>query len=331
MEQVRRAFEAALPGGGEIAPDLSARVTLSENTAQYLLVEEVRRGDESQVWMAGWKRSHAPGAAAPPVALEKKLLWEQDEPILDVAFAGAAMVVLTPTGATVYDQAGEGWKPRQAVRFTPLKPWPRDVRGHLRVTGNRIQALLPGWACEGPVEPALDLQCGASEEPWVLESGGSGILLASFTADRNYFDGRIVTQNGMRKTVPPFYSAAVFQDQGSRFWVLALVDGRSQIFDSGLEPLSSISGWGSGVAGTSARCAGGSQVLATRSGDAGEADAVQAFSIVNRTALPLAPPVTLPGPVTALWHTAANSALAVTHDAVTGQYAAYALTMVCGP
>lgn len=331
MEQVRRAFEAALPGGGEIAPDLSARVTVSENATQYLLVEEVRRGDESQVWMAAWKRSHAPGAAAPPVALEKKLLWEQDEPILDVAFAGAAMVVLTPSGAAVYDQAGEGWKPRQAVRFTPPKPWPRDVRGHLRVTGNRVQALLPGWACEGPVEPALDLQCGPSDEPWVLESGGSGILLASFAADRNYFDGRVVTQNGMRKTVPPFYSAAVFQDQGSTFWVLALVDGRSQIFDSGLEPLSSILGWGSGVTGTSARCAGGSQVLATRPGDAGEADGVQAFSIVNRTALPLAPPVTFPGPVTAIWHTAANSALAVTHDAVTGRYAAYALTMVCGP
>src|SRR5205823_6017720 len=61
LGQVRSAFEAALRDAGarpaENAATVDARVTLSENQSQYLLVEEVRKGDERQVWMAGWQRT----------------------------------------------------------------------------------------------------------------------------------------------------------------------------------------------------------------------------------------------------------------------------------
>ena len=63
----REAFEAALREAGctvnEAAWGAEARLTLSENQSDYLLVEEARKGDERQVWIASWKRG---GAAAGP-------------------------------------------------------------------------------------------------------------------------------------------------------------------------------------------------------------------------------------------------------------------------
>jgi hypothetical protein len=109
-----------------------------------------------------------------------------------------------------------------------------------------------------------------------------------------------------------------------------MLDGRTQVFDAWLDPLGAIASWGSDIAGTEASCGGGSQVLATRPGDAGEPDAIQAFAIVNRAALALTAPVEFAGPVTALWPSGAISALAVVRDPLTGRYAAYVITVVCG-
>src|SRR5262249_48173420 len=140
--------------------------------------------------------------------LERKLIWEQDEQILDIAFPSGAMLVLSPSQVTLYTRAGGQWELRQSLRLTPGHPWPRDLRGRLRVNGAAFEAYLPGIACKGAVEPGLTMECRTSDEPWVLESGSHAMLLGNFVAPRNYFDGRIVTQTGLHRTVAPFYSAA---------------------------------------------------------------------------------------------------------------------------
>lgn len=332
--QARGLFEAALGDAGvrieESAPAAELRVTLSENASHYLLVEEARRGEDRQVWIAAWKKTEPAGAAAPGAMLERKLVWEQDEQILDVAFPGAGMLVLSPSRVTLYERQNGGWQPRQWAAVASAKPWPRDLRGHLRLTGTAFQAYLPGVTCSGATEPALSMECRAGDDQWVLESGSRGMLLAGYAAARNYFDGRVVTQAGLRKTVPPFYSAASVEEQGRPLWLLALVDGRTQIFDASFEPVGNLASWGSDIAGVEGRCSGRAQVLATRPGDAGEPDAIQAFAIVNRTADPFAGPAAFPGPVTALWSSGATSALAVARDLTTGRYGAYVVTLICG-
>ena len=205
LGQARGAFEAALKEAGlrasDVAPVAELRLTLSENQSQYLLVEEARKGDQRQVWMAAWKRA-APAAALPGMALDRKLVWEQEEQILDVAFPAAGMLVLSPSKVTLYTPGENGaWEPRRAVPLVPGKPWPRDVRGRLRVTGASFQAFLPGLACGGAVEPSLSLECRAGDEPWVLESGSRATLLANFAATRNHFDGRVAAGTGLRKTL----------------------------------------------------------------------------------------------------------------------------------
>jgi hypothetical protein len=137
-------------------------------------------------------------------------------------------------------------------------------------------------------------------------------------------------QDGSRRTVAPFYAAASGGDSASTFWLLSLLDGQTAIFSASFEPAGTVSSWGSDIVGTSAPCAGGSQVLATRAGDAREPDSIQAFAIANRAANPLAAPLAFPGPVTALWPATAASALAVASDPASGKYAAYLVTLDCG-
>src|SRR5689334_13986634 len=66
LAQARTAFETGLRDAGtrttESGP-VEARVSISENPSQYLMVEEVRKAEERQVWIAAWRRTAA--AAGP--------------------------------------------------------------------------------------------------------------------------------------------------------------------------------------------------------------------------------------------------------------------------
>ena len=327
LAQVRREFAAALVRPPENGPAAEVRLTLSESGSQFLLVEEARSGEDAQVWVEGWNRTARPALLLSGAALERKVLWEQEGPILDVAAAGGRMWVLTPSAITLQGAPGGP----QSAPLMPSKPWPRDLRGHLRISGDRLQAFLPGLVCNGSSEPRLTVECRPGDEPWVLESGSRAILLANFAPDRNYFDGRVVMQTGEHRSVAPFYTAAALDESGTTMWAIALVDGHTQVLDSALQPVASITSWGSDIVGIDASCAGGSAVLATRPGESDEPDAVQAFSLTNRAPTPLAPPLTFPGPVTALWPAGPGSALAVARDLSSGKYTAYALTLACGP
>jgi len=330
--QTRASFDAALRDSGGRLGDgsIDARITLSENAAQYLLVEEARKGDDRQVWIASWKRPAPAAGSTAAVTLEKRMLWEQDEPMLDVAVTATTMLILSPSRLTRYERQTSQWAARESAPLPGSRPWPRDPRGHIRVTGTAYQAFLPGFTCAGAIEPALTIDCKTGEEPWVLESGSRAILLGIFAATRNYFDGRVTTQAGIRKTVPPFYSAAAIEDQGRTLWLLALVDGRTQLFDASLDPLGILAvSWGSDIAGSDLRCGAGPQVLATRAGDSTAPDGIQAFAIVNRETTSPAGTVEFAGPVVALWGTGTAGALAIVRNSATGRYEAYTITLAC--
>jgi hypothetical protein len=333
--QARTAFEEALQEAGlrsgDSAPVVEAHVTMSENASQFLLVEEASKGEEHQVWIAAWKRGETAPVLPAGAALEKKLVWEQADQILDIAFPPAGMLVLSPSNITLYSRNGAQWEAQRTVPLAPAKPWPADLRGHLRLKGAGFQALLPGMQCDGTTEPSLSAECHAGDEAWVLESGSRALLLADFAPARNYFGGRVTTQTGQRKTVTPFFSAASVESQGRTLWLLAAIDGKTQIFDAALDPAgTSTAQWGSDIAGTDAHCGTGSQVLATRPGDRGQPDAIQAFSLVDRTPEPLTEAADFPGPVVALWTSGGSAVTVVVRDLRTGKYAAYAVTVVCG-
>jgi hypothetical protein len=329
LTQARGAFEPALREAGgrlsDLAPTAEAQITLSENQTEYLLVEEIRKGDERLVWIAGWSRTAAPGGASGNgVMLETRLVWEQPEPMLDAAVNGDEMAVLSNSALVRFTRSNGQWVVHDRLPVPEVRPWPRDLRGQIRWNGT-IQANLPGVAC---AETADGASCRTSDEPWPLGSGRAQ-LLATFVAGRNYFDGRVVTPSGARKTVPPFYSAAAADDGGRPLWVLATIDSGAQIFDASLDPVGPAGAWGSDIASTDARCGGRSVILATRPGDGRGPDAVRAYAVVNRAAVPLGAPAEFPGPVTALWPSG-SGAMAIVRNGATGTYQAFAVTVACG-
>jgi hypothetical protein len=275
VAQARAAFDAVV----RTTEGTDAQLTISENASSGLLIEEFR----GQVWIATFRR--AAGALPGSAAIETRLLWEQDEPILDIATLDDGLLVLTPAGIVQTST-------KQRARIAPTKPWPRDLRGRLRVDGAAVQVTLPGMSCLGTWSPELTLHCGPGSE-----------LLAG----RNYFNGR----------GPSFYTAAT----ADNWTLLALTDGTTGIFNAANERVGTITGWGSDIASAGARCGGAPVVLATRPGEG--RDAIQAYAIVNRTAKAIGQPVEFAGAVTALW-----PGVAVVKN---GSYRAYAISIVCGP
>jgi hypothetical protein len=275
VAQAKAAFDAIV----RTSEGTDAQITISENATSGLLVEEFR----GQVWIATFRRAAAalPGSAA----IETRLLWEQEEPILDVATLDDGFLVLTPSGVLQTST-------KQRARITPSKPWPRDLRGRLRVDGAAVQVTLPGITCSGTWSPELTLHCVP----------GSDLV-----AGRNYFSEK----------APPFYAAAT----ADNWTLLALTDGTTGIFNASFERVGTINGWGSDIAAGSARCGGAPVVLATRPGEG--RDAIQAYAIVNRTAKAIGQPVEFAGAVTALW-----PGVAIVKN---GSYRAYAISIVCGP
>jgi hypothetical protein len=338
FNQARMAFDTALRDAGARALEkeddrpgglshlVEARLTISSNQSQFLIVEEARKGEDRQVWIASWKRPVSTGApSGSTLTLEKKLVWEQEEQILDVVMVGPGVLVLSPSRISLHAGSTD-----QPLPLTPPRPWPRDLRGHLRVNGGGFKAYLPGMACSGATDPSLTIECHPSDEPWTLDAGPRGVLLANFVAARNYFDGRVSTANGVHKTLAGFFSAASAEENGRPYFLLAMLDGRTQILDAALDPVGSVAAWGSDLAETEAHCGGGSQILATKAGDVGEPDAVRAFGLVNRTPVPLSAPLDLPGPVTAFWSLGGNGAIAVVRDLAGGRYQAFVITVNCG-
>ena len=208
MTQARAAFESAVRVS-DAAPGAEAKLTISENAASGLLVEEFSKGGERQVWMATFRR--APVTAAPAI-LEKRLLWAEDEQILDIAALPDGLLALTPSGVV-------NTATKQRFRLPVLKPWPRDVRGRVRVNGAAVQVQLPGVSCTGALD--LALQCGGPPD----ES-------ATLAPGRNYF---------VRKNTPPDDTAA----PADSLWFLTLTDGMTGVFDAAFDRLGSVPGWGS--------------------------------------------------------------------------------------
>ena len=274
VAQAKAAFDAIV----RTTEGNEAQLTISENATSGLLIEEYR----GQVWIATFGR--AAGALPGSAAIETRLLWEQEEPILDIAPAENAFLVLTPAG--ILQTAS-----KQRARITPSKPWPRDLRGRLKVTGTAVEVTLPGTSCSGTWSPELTLRCAPGND---------------LVAGRNYFSGKT-----------PFYTAAA----ADNWTLLALTDDQTGIFNASFERVGTITGWGSDIVAAAARCGGAPVVLATRAGEG--RDAIQAYAIVNRTAKAIGQAVEFAGPVTALW-----PGIAVVKN---GSYRAYAISIVCGP
>jgi hypothetical protein len=307
----------AATGPGEAAPVV--RVSCMKNLRERVCTAELQRGPAREVVMVTGpiaQRSNQPDATAAdavtlPAALQLRPLIADRARILDVATTGDQLLVLGDAALTLYRQTDSGWQLSQTRPITSSVVWPRDLRGRLRVSGQRFDAYLPGVVCRGGLDP-LTADCAERAEAWPIGLDNSGVVKA-----RNHF----ATPEGLE-----FYGAATLGDGADGRWVVAARDGSLRLLDPARRSQADL-GAGGDIAGVVApRCGAGTYLIATSN----DGDALQPFRLDSRRLVAAASPVALNGTVTALWAApGAAEAMVVTHDAAAGRYAAYRATISC--
>jgi len=296
--RARAVFERALrQSSARHGQPVDVAFTISHNSGGLLLVAEVQRGDGRQVEMIAYK---APATVRSARALlEKRLVWQQDEVMLDIAVAGDSMLVLEPAEVVVYARKTSGWERAEAK---PLEGTVavRDPRGQLLLNGDGFTAYLPGVVCHG-------VHCDA---------GGKDVR---FTAARNTMQV---------EEWPPVFSFVQVEERGRPLYLTAESDGRTHIYDQARRPLGAFDSWGDDFVTVANGCGAGMAILAASPSARDATDLVTAFEIADRKPIAISDPAEFAGPVTALWP-APGGALAIAHNPATGQYEAYTLTLGC--
>jgi hypothetical protein len=289
-------------------------ISCSGNLRERSCLAEIQSTTRRDVVMVTRRyESTTPRDIRAPVSLELRPLFAQRMPILDVVTLDERLLVLDPASVTLYQQTGRGWQAARSRVLPISRMWPRDVRGRLRVEGDRFTAFLPGVTCSGRLND-LTFECTDGRQPWPIGIDNSGLEPA-----RNYFS----TPEGLI-----FYSAAPLATDADARWLVADRNGMVSFLDGSRRPLTRVAS-ADDVAGIAAPCDRESYVLATERSEGREA--VRLFQVVRQRLVPVASPVFVPGTLTALWTTpAAMAVIAVAHDASSERYEAFLATVSCG-
>jgi hypothetical protein len=365
---IRRLLEQNLKAHGVIASGAESantiRVTLSEDVRERLWVAEVAEGSVTRVAMVGIQHSQAPVTATTGGILLRKERFpgpfeltslpcisvpDGKPPLLAVAERPHGLVVLKQGCLLALDKSPAGFSDgRTFDNLGSAKAQTRDPRG-LVVTDaddDGFHVYLPGTECTGnftvsskpdrPPGEGWSLHCHSSDDPWpILNAGaadgastGSPVIKAFYNAARDYFTGVVTPSVGV--DLPAFYSAALVPRAASGTALLiGGIDGKVQLAEGGvLKPVSGTRDWGSDFAALKSGCGGGTQMIATSSGEAAS-DSLRAYELPAQEAVPASAPLAMDGTVTALWTAAdGKSVLAVVRGA-DGEYEVVRVTAGC--
>ena len=275
--------------------------------------------------------------------LERQLLWQQPEAILDVAQSESPsgnpelLLVLGKTSLFLYRRNEEAWLLKDSSTLPRLKPQLRDVRGEIHLDDHFFQFHLPGVECDGDAWQKLAFECEEREGIWRSEL--DPMLPFSLDPGRNFFavDPHYI---GPKKfPLAGFFSAARSYDSRHDYgyqMTLAGADGHTYIYPAEIaENLTSESlervpvEWGSDLVSLSVDCRDGFLVLATGSRDYSSRDTLQGFEFDSKAVLPVTSVTEFPGPILALRAEKNSAAIVIAFNLTTGNYEAYRVTMAC--
>ena len=267
--------------------------TLSRNLKGYLLIAEMHRENENIVEMASVARPITIPETAAGLRLDRRLLWEQEVPILDVIVVGDQMLVLDTAGVARYQQRDSKWQKEEAEALDI--PPVRDPRGRLTLNENSLIAEAAGLTCRGTWKPSVAIEC---------QPGGR------FMAGRNTME-----EAGGQ---PYFTHAEIGGDH-----VVGASDGRTYVYDAAHKQLSVSDAW-SDFAVVANSCAG-PKIIAAYSAT----NSLATFDLVNHSPVRVSDSMEVPGPAMAIWP-AGSAALAVVRNKDTNRYEAYSIAVDCG-
>jgi hypothetical protein len=272
--------------------------TFSQNLKDDLFVAEIHRENESFVEMASLPRTTAaPTETAAGFRLDRKMLWEQETQILDLAAnigeSSDQMLVLDTVGVNRYERQDAKWQKVDGIALEI--PAVRDPRGRLTLMEDTVVAEVPGLTCSGKWMPAVTIEC---------KSGGR------FTAGRN-----TIEETGW----PAYFAHAAIAGED----IVVASDGRTYIYDANRTQRNSADLW-QDLAVISSTCSG-RKILATDL----DSHALALFDVVNHSAVRVSDSLQMPGTITATW-ASGSTGIAVVRNKNTSRYEAYSISVDCG-
>ena len=304
-----------ITAGGANSPT-QIRVTLSQNLRGGLWIAEVQEGTETRVTMLPVQldiTSATPGG--PRLTLQRSVIITEPDAVLDAQIFSAGgvqrLIVLEPRQILVYTRSAasitpagtaatgpSAWASKQTIPIPYQGAFPRDIRGRIVPAQDHLfDAYLPGLLCRGTNSgPAVAISCASSDDPWPI----TATQQAFYDAGRDYFMGVLVP--GVAVQLAPFYEAASISRPTGLVTLLNNVDGSAVLVQSNsTEPVNGADNWGSDVTAIHSACGSGTQVVVSGSGDALAGDTLRAYEIPGREAIPVSPPLPVPGVITAIW------------------------------
>ncbi len=198
-QQWRGAFAEELQSkSGDVAPVSSANcavnVDLQKTPTQVVLTAEVENGgSEKPRLFAAIPRAGLPveivGVATP--RLEKELLWQQSERILDAIFvrgengASNRLVVLQIDSLIIYERQSGEWKAALTKPLGELSATQRAPRGEIYFSmeqPDRMKIVFAGKSCQIGLNDASAPNCQTSSE-----AARTGMLLISTCDSRTWW------------------------------------------------------------------------------------------------------------------------------------------------
>jgi hypothetical protein len=304
-----------------------------------------------RVWIADFTRDGKQSALMVPfellspdlspwntgVHLDRELIYSQNSPMFDFgcdsssAAKDCSQKLILNADSLALMSSDQGFP---FARIPHEKPWPRDVRGRLTLTGPAFELNIGDVFCRGEVHQIVETtRCGPrGNRQWVFSGPLTEQTFAQIAIEQNWFDWRgAAASNAAQPIRPPFYSVAGFAVNGQPAWIAAGTDGKARVFDgrSG-DVIVSVPGWGSEIASVKSNCGTGWQILATKARDYTESDSITVYEWAGNEFRADSSPIEMDGPVVAMW--SANDggpARAVVRNLRTGNYEAYLLKVGC--
>ena len=296
---------------GATPPEWRLRVSVSQDSRGLLFIAEMSGKDGRHVVMLPWSRPVQSDAKS-RLRLTVTPVWEQPEPILDLMVLDddSTLLILSPARVSLLRRTGK-WALTNQAFLVLDRPVPRDPRGRLELMGGTLRAYLPGTTCAGQLTPPLVLACAPGNDPWPINPQSPSVE-ARWVSDSNLLESA-----GAKSS---FYNAA----QGLFASSNENVQDRTGTAAPGTES------WGSDLASVTNPCDSGNVLIVSLAGDSGEHGALRIFEIIGGQPVARSEPISLPGPVTALWPAVEPAqATLVVRNSNTGNYEASRLAVAC--
>jgi len=174
QEAFRKGLEKSRLSVTEDAGATLLRVGLAETPTELVLSAGVRVNDIEEMRFVTLPRTtfHAANLPVVPVRIEKQLVFQSADRILDAAVyvegkeSGLLLLAYRGTDLSVIKTDGSGASRQFASLAAAGVRTARDLRGEVSAAGNEATVTLPGRSCRVGWATAEDVNCGGAKPAW---------------------------------------------------------------------------------------------------------------------------------------------------------------------